>query len=45
VVVNFDNDWKIVEAGDFNSDGHTDLLLHHETIGLNAIWPLLHVRA
>ena len=33
-----DTNWKIVGTGDFNGDGHPDLLWHHQTQGLLALW-------
>jgi hypothetical protein len=33
-----DQDYRIVGAWDVNSDGYTDLLWHHATLGLNASW-------
>ncbi len=33
-----DLNWKIVGTGDFNGDGHPDLLWHHQTQGLLALW-------
>jgi hypothetical protein len=33
-----DADWKIVGAGDYNSDGKLDLLWRHCTLGLEACW-------
>jgi hypothetical protein len=32
-----DLNWKIVGTGDFNGDGHTDILWRH-SIGLNGVW-------
>lgn len=33
-----DRDYRIAAAMDFNGDGQTDLLLHHTTLGMNAVW-------
>ncbi len=33
-----DTDWKIVGTGDFNGDGHPDLLWQHQTQGFLAAW-------
>jgi hypothetical protein len=33
-----DTNWKIVGTGDFNGDGHPDLLWHHQAQGLLALW-------
>ena len=33
-----DTNWKIVGTGDFNNDGHPDLLWHHLTSGTIAAW-------
>jgi len=30
--------WRIVGTGDFNGDGHTDLLWHHDTRGYLTVW-------
>lgn len=31
-------DWKVVGTGDFNNDGHPDLLWHHRTEGWVSVW-------
>jgi hypothetical protein len=33
-----DTDWKVVGTGDFNGDGHPDLLWHHQTQGWVSAW-------
>lgn len=33
-----DLDWEIVGAGDFNSDGQSDLVWQHRTLGFIGIW-------
>jgi FtsP/CotA-like multicopper oxidase with cupredoxin domain len=33
-----DQDWKIVDTGDFNSDGKTDILWRNITTGQNRVW-------
>ena len=33
-----DTDWKVVGTGDFNGDGHPDLLWHHRTQGWVSAW-------
>ena len=33
-----DNNWKIVNSGDFNGDGKTDLLWKHSTEGFLIVW-------
>ena len=33
-----DTNWKIVGTGDFNGDGHPDLLWHHRTQGWISAW-------
>jgi len=37
-----DQDWKIVGAGNFQhwTNGTVDLLLRHETLGINALWAI-----
>jgi len=35
-----DTNWKIVGTGDFNRDGHPDLLWHHQTEGWLGIWAM-----
>jgi hypothetical protein len=33
-----DLDWQVVGTGDFNRDGHIDILWRHATIGLNLVY-------
>ena len=33
-----DTNWKLAGTGDFNNDGHPDLLWHHQTTGMIAAW-------
>jgi hypothetical protein len=33
-----DLDWNMVGAGDFNSDGHPDIVWQHRTAGLIGVW-------
>ena len=33
-----DTNWKVVGTGDFNGDGHPDVLWHHLTSGQIAVW-------
>jgi hypothetical protein len=33
-----DVNWKIVGAGDFNGDGHSDLVWHHQLSGMVSVW-------
>ena len=33
-----DTNWKIVGIGDFNSDGHPDILWQHQTTGSLSVW-------
>ena len=33
-----DTNWKIVGTGDFNADGHPDLLWQHQTQGFVSVW-------
>ena len=33
-----DTNWKVVGTGDFNGDGHPDLLWHHQTQGWLSTW-------
>ena len=35
-----DTNWKIVGSGDFNNDGHPDVLWHHQTSGALAVWTM-----
>jgi hypothetical protein len=35
-----DLDWSLVGTGDFNGDGHLDLLWRHSTLGLNLFWAM-----
>jgi hypothetical protein len=35
-----DQEWRLVGAGDFNRDGHTDLVWHHNTQGWISIWTM-----
>jgi hypothetical protein len=35
-----DVNWKVVGTGDFNGDGHPDLLWHHLTQGWVAVWTM-----
>jgi hypothetical protein len=33
-----DVNWKIVGSGDFNGDGQSDLVWHHQTSGMVSVW-------
>ncbi len=35
-----DQNWQIVGTGDFNGDGYTDLVWHHDTEGWVSVWLL-----
>ena len=33
-----DTNWKIVAVGDYNADGHNDIVWRHATTGENVVW-------